>query len=359
MRITGLFLSRFAIALWMALAISFLMLLMSNAPSVPNNAPFASLSIREKNSIVHLPNRIFRCVSENKQFECQTEIHNRLLQVNLSYSNQHQFGDYHFSECNAFYDGKSIDCENQGSTYAPVIAQIYEVKNLDLSASELRSLQQQYWGINLLSQLGEVRLLWISSGLSVAAGLIAASFTWQCPNKLTKIFSSLFCGFGASQSVGGVLWHLPFDGVIAYGIAPSTLILIVTAISIISGIVVVITTLFLLARRTDPMLTALLGLGSGLGVFGLSRQVLSWKVREILDFISLTFGLETSTMSPSILQALIIAVALALAIAAATLLWSRTNRSIKSFMLLSNGFGSVAVVSSFFVLLLLGLGYVD
>ena len=359
MRRTRLFLSRFAIALWIVLTVAFLMLLMSNAPSVPENAPFASLSIREQSSVAYLPNRIFRCVSENKQFECQAEIQNHLLKVDLNHSNQSGFDDYHFSSCSAFYDGKSIDCENRGSTYAPVIAQIYEVKNLGLNSSELQALQQQYWGMNLLSQLGEARIFWISTSLSVAAGLIAASFAWQCPNKLTKTFASLFCGFGTYQIVGGFLGSVPFDVVTPYGIVPDTWVLLVRAISLVSGTVIAIATLSLLVRRTNRALTALLGLGSGLGVFGLCRQVLNWSVREILGFISLNFGLETSTIPPTILQTLIIAVALALAIAATVLLWLRTNRSIKAFMLLSSGFGTVAIVSNFFLLLLLGLGYAD
>lgn len=359
MRRTGLFLSRFAIALWTVLTIAFLVLLMSNAPSVPQNAPFASLSIREESSIVYLPNHIFRCLSENKQFECQAEIQNRLLKVNLSHSSQDGFHDYHFSSCNAFYDGKSIGCENRGSTYAPVMAQIYEVNNLGLNSSQLRSLQQQYWGMNVVSQLGEARLFWISTGLSITAGLIAASFAWQCPNKLTKTFASLCCGFGTYQIVRGFLGRVPFDVVTPYGIVPDTWVLLVKVIAIVSGIVIAIATLSLLARRTNRVLTALLGLGSGLGVFGLCRQVLGWSVREILGFISLNFGLETSTISPTILQTLIIAVALVLAIAAATLLWLRTHRSIKAFMLLSSSFGAVAIVSNFFLLLLLGLGYAD
>ena len=359
MRRTGLFLSRFAIALWTVLTIAFLMLLVSNAPSVPQNAPFASLSIREESSIVYLPNRIFHCASENKQFECQAEIQNRLLQVSLSHSSPNGFDDYQFSDCSAFYNGKSIGCENTGVTYAPVIAQIYEVNNLGLNSSELRSLQQQYWGMNWLSQLGETRIFWISTGLSVAAGLIVASFAGQCPNMFAKTFASLFCGFGSFQVVGAFLGRVPFDAVTPYGITPETWSLLVKVVAIVSGVVIAIATLSLLARRTNHALTALLGLGSGLGIFGLCWQVLSWNVREILGFISFNFGLETSTISPNLLQTLIISVAIALAIAAATLLWLRTHRSIKAFMLLSSGFGAVAMVSNFFLFLLLGLGYAD
>ncbi|NJL22666.1 MAG: hypothetical protein HC895_20555 [Leptolyngbyaceae cyanobacterium SM1_3_5] len=101
MRRTRLFLSRFAIALWAALTIAFLMLLTSNAPSVPKYTPFASLLIRT-DPIVHLPNHIFRCTRENQQFECETEIQNRLLKVNLNRDSQYEFNDYQFSRCDAF-----------------------------------------------------------------------------------------------------------------------------------------------------------------------------------------------------------------------------------------------------------------
>lgn len=359
MRRTGLFLSRFAIALWAALTIAFLLLLTSNAPRVPQYTPFASLSIRTESSIVYLPNRIFRCTRKNQQFECETDIQNRLLKVNLTSSQQSELNSYYFNSCNAFYDGKSIDCENVGSTYAPIIAQIYEVKNLGLSPTGLRSIQQQYWGINLLMQLGEIRIFWIGTGLSIAAGLIAASFAWQWPNNLTKTFVCLVCGVGTYQIAWRFLGHIPFNTLAAYGIVPDTSIRLIHLISIAIGILTAIATLFLLRRRSNRVITVLLSFVSSLGVFSVCWQVLAWNVREILGFISFSFGIDTSTISPAILLTLTTLVAIVPAITAAIWLWSRTDRSTKAFMTLSSGFGAVAIATHFFLLLLLGLGYAD
>lgn len=358
MRRTRLFFSQFAIALWAALAIAFLMLLTSNAPSVPKYTPFASLSIRAE-SIVHLPNHIFRCTRKNQQFECETELQNRLLKVNLANSDQAAFDSYYFNSCAAFYDGKSIDCENVGSTYAPVISQLYEVKNLGLSAAELRSIQQQYWGINLLMQLGEIRLFWISTGLAIMAGLIAASFAWQCPNRLTKIVASLMCGFGAYQIGSSILGRVPFDAVTPYGIAPDTWSLLVRILPIPTGIATAIATLLLLERRSNRVITVLLCLGSSIGIFSLSWQALAWNIREILGLISFEFGVETSTISPAVLLTWTAVLASTAAIAAAVWLWSHTARSIKAFVAISSGFGAVAIATNFFLFLLLGLGYAD
>ncbi|MBD2091650.1 hypothetical protein H6F67_17545 [Microcoleus sp. FACHB-1515] len=358
MRRARLFFSRFAIALWAVVTIAFLMLLTSNAPRVPKYTPFASLAIRA-DSIVHLPNRIFTCTRENQQFECQAEIQNRLLKVNLSRDSQYQFDDYQFSRCDAFFDGKSIECENVGSTYAPVISQLYEVKNLGLSASELRSIQQQYWGINLLMQLGEIRIFWISTGLSIAAGLIAASFAWQCPNKLTKIFASLMCGLGAYQIGWSFLGRVPFDAVTPYGIVPETWSLMVQVLAIATGIAATIATIALLGQRSNRAIRVLLSLGISASIFGLCWQVFGWVIREIAGFVGFSFGIDTSTIATTILQTWLSAAAIAPAIVAAVLLWSRTPRSIKAFLAISSGFGAVAIATNFFLFLLLGLGYAD
>lgn len=358
MRRTKLFFSQFAIALWAVLTATFLILLTANAPSVPKHTPFASLSIRA-DSIVHLPNHIFRCTRENQQFKCETEIQNRLLKVNLSRDSQYEFNDYQFSRCDAFFDGKSIDCENVGATYAPMMAQLYEVKNLGLSASELRSIQQQYWGINLLMQLGELRIFWISTGLAIAAGLIAASLAWQHPNRLTKLFASLMCGWGAYQIAWSSAARVPFDALAPYGIVPETSILLVQVLAIAAGILATIATMTLLGQRSNHAIKMLLSLGISASVFGLCWQVFSWIIREVAGFVSFSFGIDTSAISPTILQILLTTAAMIPTIATAVWLWSRTPRSTRAFVTISSGFGAVAIATHLFLLLLLGLGYAD
>jgi hypothetical protein len=109
-----LFLSRFAISLWIVLIVTFLSLLIFNAPNVPNSTPFASVAIKTQNSsIIHLPNRAFTCMETEQQFQCQTKIQNRLLDINFSKGSDDK---YNLRNCRALYNKKSIGCQETGST---------------------------------------------------------------------------------------------------------------------------------------------------------------------------------------------------------------------------------------------------
>uniref|UniRef100_UPI00286D2A1A hypothetical protein n=1 Tax=Chamaesiphon sp. OTE_75_metabat_556 TaxID=2964692 RepID=UPI00286D2A1A len=106
MRRTTLFLSRFMIGLWVMLIISFVSLLIFNAPSVPSKTPFASVSIQPNSgSIVYLPNQIFTCTETKEQFQCQTKIQARLLDISLTKGRDYK---YFLSNCRALYDGRSV-----------------------------------------------------------------------------------------------------------------------------------------------------------------------------------------------------------------------------------------------------------
>lgn len=358
MRRIKLFLSRFAIGLWAILVSTFVFLLTSNAPSVPTNAPFASLGIREVGSLVYLPNRIFDCKGENRQFQCQAEIQDQLLQLTLSHKGQSENSDYMFSSCDASYDGKPIACKNSGSTYAPIISQSYEITGLGLNAQQMRSIQQEYWSMNALMQLGEIRLFWITTGLSIAAGLTAAFFAWLHPNSLTKSFVSFICGFGMYQLIGGWLGRIPFDMLTSYGVSSDSWMVLIIVISIATGIVTTIATATLLWRRSNRLITVSLGLISSVGVYSLCLQSLGWNMSSFFSLLFLVMGIDLSSQ-PEILQILLIVVSTVPTIAAAILLWSRTSRSTKAFMTLGSGFGAVALTTNFFLLLLLGLGYAD
>ncbi|NJL22667.1 MAG: hypothetical protein HC895_20560 [Leptolyngbyaceae cyanobacterium SM1_3_5] len=230
------------------------------------------------------------------------------------------------------------------------MASIYEVSNLSLNPTELRSIQQQYWGINLLMQLGELRIFWISTGLSIAAGVIAASLAWQCPNRITKLFASLMCGLGAYQLV----WSL-----LAYGIVPEAWSFMIRVLTIAAGIMVTIATVILLEQRSNQATKMLLSLWISLSIFELCRQVFRWIIREVAGFVSFSFGIDTSAISPTILQILLTTAAMIPTIAAAVWIWSHTPRSTRAFVAISSGFGAVAIATHLFLLLLLGLGYAD
>jgi hypothetical protein len=201
MRRTTLFLSRFTIGLWVMLLIGFVSLLMFNAPSVPSKTPFASVSIStnsgsiNSSSIVYLPNQIFTCTETREQFQCQTKIQARLLDISLTKGRDYK---YFLSNCRALYDGQSVGCQEVGQNYAPIASELYKITDLGLSFQQLRALKQEYWGINILMSLSEDRLISICTGLSLVTGMIAAFFAWFHSGNFSKGFTSFACGIGTA-----------------------------------------------------------------------------------------------------------------------------------------------------------------
>ncbi len=352
MRRAVLFLSRFVFSLWIVLVGAFLSLLLSNAPSVPNT-PFASVSIKTEYSTIYLPNRIFTCTETGQQFQCQTEIQDSLLNLSLTKGSDYK---YDFSNCRALYDGQSVGCRERGQTYAPILSEMYEITGLGLSPQQIRAVQQEYWGINALMQLGELRLLWISTGLSLAAGISGAFLTWFHPGLFSKAFSSCACGFGMYRLVWGLLGRVQYNVVAPYGFTPNTWDWVVNGVALTAGVGTILTTAFLLWGRFNRLTKIPIGISSSLGIFNLCWLSLSWNFTYLLSFFSLG---GTFLQQGYMLVWLSAAISTIFAIAAAILLWLHTNRSIKTFLCLGSGFGAVALATNFFLLILLGLGYAD
>ncbi len=349
-----LFFSSFLLSLWIVLSGTFLLLLLPNAPSVPKT-PFASVSIRtEQNSTIYLPNRIFTCTETAQQFQCQAELQNRLLDLNLTKGKEYQ---YDFSSCLALYGGQAVSCQDKGLTYAPILSQKYEITNLGLSPQQLRAVQQEYWDMNALVELGELRLLWLSSGLALAAGMIAVFFTWLYPGLLSKGFASLASGYGMNQLVWGALGHVQYDVVTPYGFTPDTWGWVVKEAATLAGILTMLTTALLLGRRLNCLSKILLSISTSAGIFSLCRLSIS---RTSYDLLTL-FGLTDTFSQHQYLQQMwfTTAISVLVAIAAAILLWRHTNQSLKRFLCLGCGLGAITLASYLLQSVLLGLGYVD
>lgn len=353
MRRAVLFLSRFLLSLWIVLVGAFLLLLLPNAPSVPNT-PFARVSIRtEHNSTISLPNRIFTCTETAQQFQCQAELQNRWLDLTLTKGKDYK---YNFSSCRALYGRQAVGCQDKGLTYAPILSQMYEITNLGLSPQQLQAVQQQYWGMNALVQLGELRLLSISAGLSLAAGMSAAFFTWLHPGNLSKGFASLACGCGMYQLVGGVLGRVPYDVVTPYGVTPDTWNWVVNRGALAVGILTMLATALLLWRRLNRLSKLLISISTSAGIFSLCWWSVTWNFNYLLAFFGLA---DTFSQHGYLLMWLTTAISVLLAIAAAILLWLHTNQSIKRFLCLGCGFGAISLATNLLLSMLLGLGYVD
>lgn len=350
MRRAVLFLSRFVLGIWIVLVIAFLSLLLSNAPSVPDTAPFASVSIKTKaSSIIYLPNRIFTCTETEQQFQCQTTIQNLLLDLSLTKTSNYK---YSFSNCRAFYNEQSIGCREIGQTYAPILSGSYEITDLGLSPPQLQEVKQKYWGINTLMQLGEIGLMRIGTGLSLAAGISAAFLAWFHPGKFSKAFASVACGFGMYHLVWGLLSHVRYNVVIPYRFTPQTWDWVVHGAAIVAGVGTILVSVFLLWRRFNRFIRILLSIISSMG-FGIFCCL---SILFTFTFFDLT---ATFLQNEYMLRWFPIAISSIFAIVAAILLGLHTNQSIKKFLCLSSGIGAVALANYLFVFVLLDLGYVD
>lgn len=354
MRRPAVFLSRFLLGLWIVLATAFLWLLVPNAPDVPNNAPFAGVSIRtEQKMALYLPNRSFDCTETEQEFQCQTDIQDRLLTLNLT---KGQGYPYDFSNCRASYSGQAVGCQETGQNYAPTLAKLYEVTNLNLSLQQTEAVRQTHWGINTLMQLGELRLIWISLGLSLTAGMIAVGLTWLHPGIWSKGFVSFACGFGAYQLLEGALGRVPFDLITPYGITPDAWFWVVRGGAIAAGIATMLLTALLLWHRVNHLSRVLISLMIGAGIFSLAWWAFSWNVGYVLPLFSWANPL---IQQGHLLALVFTSISILVAIAAVILLWSHTNPSIQKFLCLGGGFGAVTLASHLFMYLLLDLGYLD
>jgi len=324
-----------------------------NAPSVPRLAPFAGVSIKTPNSsIIHLPNRSFTCTETREQFQCQTKIQNRLLDLSLTKGGDDK---YNFSSCRALYDKQAVSCREKGQTYAPIPSKTYEITGLRLSAQQLQAVNQEYWGINALMQLGELGLTLISMGISTVTGIGAASLAWFYPGKFSKAFTSLACGFGIYQFVWGLLGHMLYDRVTPYGFTADRWDWVVNGGAIAAGLGTTLATALLLWGRLNRV-TKILGSSSSVGIF-----YLCWlSVSLSFGYLASLFGLtETFLQNGQMLMWLCVAVSTISAIAAERLLWLHTDESIKHFLCLGSGLGAVALATNFFLSILLSLGYAD
>ncbi len=222
---------------------------------------------------------------------------------------------------------------------------------LFLLHSNAPGIEDTSFGNASIMGLSEPRLLMISSGLSLSAGISAALFAWLHPGAISKVFASIACGFGISHLVWAFLGSVRYDVVTPYGFTSDSWGWAVNGIAIATGIVTIITTALLLWRRMNRLTKILPIVVSSVGVFNLCSLSLSINFGTLSNLFGLAFS--------QYLYLLMWIVTAISAIAAAILLWLHTNQSIKKFLCLVSGFGAVALVSFFSLFILLSLGYAD
>ncbi len=274
MRRTRLFLSRFVLSLWILLFGAFLFLLLFESRDGGGRVPMAGVTIQaESAATIRLPNRIFTCTETEQQSQCEADIQGRSLRLVLV---PDEAPDSGLSDCQAQYDGRLVDCEgSKGLDYAPMLSETFAVSNLGLTSQQLQALQQKYWGIRALMGLGEPRLIRISTGLSIAAGVIAAYFAWFHPSWLSKGLASIAWGFVIYYSAWGSLGSIPFEAVTPYGFTIESWMWAVDSGAAVIGIVAALAiTLLLRQRRMTPTAKAIVTVSSGLGSVSIAYYIL-------------------------------------------------------------------------------------
>ena len=222
---------------------------------------------------------------------------------------------------------------------------------LFLLLSNAPGIKDASFGNASIMGLSEPRLLMISSGLSLTAGISAAFFAWLHPGALSKAFASIACGFGIYRLVWGFLGSVRFDVVTPYGFTPDTWVQVVDGVAIAAAIITIITTALMLWQRVNRLTKILFIIISSVGVFNLCSLSFSINFGTLSDFFGLAFSQHLY-----LLMWVITAIS---AITAAILLWLHTSQSVKKFLCLVSGFGAVALVSYFSLFVLLSLGYAD
>jgi hypothetical protein len=351
---THLFLLRVGLGLWGALVVAFLSLLCLNAPNVPHYTPFASVAIAPPNqSQIYLPNRTFTCSETGAQFQCRTQLQDQWLELNLTRGNGEENA---LISCRATYNRHPINCQGTGMTYAPILAENYEISGLELSESQFKTIQRNYWGINTLIRWGEWRLMGIGMVLSLFAGLGMIIFAWNNLGKLSQGISGFTCGLGMTMLIWSSLAKIPYDTAISYGISPDILNWLVQGGAIAGGIVTILAFVFLMRKRLTRIPRLLMSTGVCVGLFCLCTLLFQW----LSLFLQALFGLGTVFLSPgSSLTGIASAVSIMVVALASILLFLRTDRSLKSFLSLGSGIGTVTCVMYFFMFTLFGMGYVD
>lgn len=338
-----IFVSRVMLGLWLALAGAFLGLLVVESPSLPNT-PFASLSIAADQRVIYLPNRAFACVETEQDFQCRTEIQAQPLQ--LAWAKGEAYA-YDLGPCRASYAQEPVDCQHTDFAYVRGLMKLYMIKgDLGLSPSQLRSLQQKYWGINLVMQNG-FRLLQAMTGLAIAAGLSAALFAWLHPNRPIKVFAGLVCGFGIYHLVLLLLRQIPVEAIPINGLTTNQWSAIASGSALGVAIAVSLATVAVLRRQFGRWVNLAMALAGSVAVFNLCWFSLS------MSYLSLNISVNHQTLLVSAVISVIPA------IAALVLLWKRSAGAIKAFVCLSSGFGAFALASFLLSFSLLGLGYLD
>ncbi len=176
MRQWKLFLSRFLLGLWVVVFSSYLFLIVFETRSINVDRPIVEVSLAATDSVneVAIPGRSFTCTKVDLQDRCQAEIQGRPLVLTLIPDESDGFA----SSCKATYGGQPVGCYNNDFRLGAMIQRAFQIRDIKLDTQQLKAVRSRYWGLNMLLDIGEVRLLEIGTGLAISFSTLIAYFVW-------------------------------------------------------------------------------------------------------------------------------------------------------------------------------------
>lgn len=176
MRQWKLFLSRFLLGLWVVVFSSYLFLIVFETRSINVDRPIVEVSLATTDLVneVAIPGRSFTCTKVDLQDRCQAEIQGRPLVLTLIPDESDGFA----SSCKATYGGQPVGCYNNDFGLGAMIQRAFQIRDIKLDTQQLKAVRSRYWGLNMLLDIGEVRLLEIGTGLAISFSTLIAYFVW-------------------------------------------------------------------------------------------------------------------------------------------------------------------------------------
>jgi hypothetical protein len=203
MRRTLRFFLHSTIALFVVFVNALMIQLIFHAP-MPVGGQIAGLQIRS----LFIPGQDITCTQTASKQHCSVSLFDRPLELTMT-SMQSEV-----KQCQLSYTGRTAKCE--GDFHSLIVGGWMPVietdSTLGLSAAQVTELRERYPQRNFfLHCIGEAQLLWLATGIAIAAGLLTFLYGW-----LHFSEKGLFLGFGLIVFIAtwiianGFIWGLGY-----------------------------------------------------------------------------------------------------------------------------------------------------
>lgn len=259
------FILNFALGFLLLSVCSIGFLLTSHAP-MPIGGSIARVGIEVGSSTVYIPGYKFVCTTNRQLAQCGVDLQSKPLKIMLVYTDTDRKGE--IAQCQANYAGITENCTTNfhSIVVSGWLPDVSIKNNLGLSLQQLQEAQNN----SIVTKLSENEWGILSIGLAIAIGLVVAAFSWLYFSQFVKAIAIALTGLMMSRISLGWLGRIPFTVGQNYGLSPDQLSQLVSWMSIITGVVTIIITAYLLWSRSNQFVKGFVTFINGLGMFALS-----------------------------------------------------------------------------------------